>query len=80
MSNKPSQPRQLSQIFTQAIQTIQARVNFQGLGIRRGARIAELKIVEGDDRAQTYPLLGDRYTIGRSSRSCDITIRNPVVS
>jgi 1A family penicillin-binding protein len=80
MSNKPSPNRQLSQVFTQAIQTIQARVNFQGLGIRRGARIAELKIVEGDDRQQTYPLLGDRYTIGRSSRSCDITIRNPVVS
>ncbi len=80
MTNKPPQNRQISQVFTQAIQTIQARVNFQGLGIRRGARVAELKVIEGDDRQQTYPLLGDRYTIGRSSRSCDITIRNPVVS
>jgi penicillin-binding protein 1A len=87
MTNKPPQNRpQLSQVFTQAIQTIQARVNFQGLGIRTGARLAELKIIEGDEagasqnREQTYPLLGERYTIGRSSRSCDITIRNPVVS
>ncbi|MHC5720890.1 MAG: FHA domain-containing protein, partial [Nostoc sp.] len=27
-----------------------------------------------------YPLLGDRYILGRSSKSSDIVIRNPVVS
>jgi len=33
----------------------------------------------GADKAQVYPLLGDRYLLGRSSKSCDI-VRNPVVS
>lgn len=27
-----------------------------------------------------YPLLGDRYVIGRSSKNCDIVIRSPIVS
>jgi len=34
----------------------------------------------GADKAQVYPLLGDRYLLGRSSKSCDIVVRNPVVS
>ena len=27
-----------------------------------------------------YPLLGDRYIIGRSSKNCDIVIRSPIIS
>ncbi|MBV4303431.1 FHA domain-containing protein, partial [Alistipes onderdonkii] len=34
----------------------------------------------GADKAEVYPLLGDRYLLGRSSKSCDIVVRNPVVS
>ncbi len=34
----------------------------------------------GADKAEVYPLIGDRYFLGRSSKSCDIVVRNPVVS
>ena len=34
----------------------------------------------GASQAEVYPLLGDRYVLGRSSKSSDIVVRNPVVS
>jgi hypothetical protein len=34
----------------------------------------------GATKAEVYPLLGDRYLLGRSSKSCDIVVRNPVIS
>ena len=70
----------LTKIITQAVETIQAKVNFESLHLKPEQKTAQLKIIEQDSsQPETYPLLGDRYTIGRSSR-CDIKIRNPVVS
>ena len=67
--------------MTQAVQTIQARVDFSKLALRPNARVPELLVQDaGADKAEVYPLLGDRYMLGRSSKSCDIVIRNPVVS
>ncbi|MEO1765582.1 MAG: FHA domain-containing protein, partial [Cyanobacteria bacterium J06629_18] len=67
--------------LTQAVQTIQARVDFSKLALKPNARVPELWVQEaGASQAQMYPLLGDRYMIGRSSKSCDIVVRNPVVS
>lgn len=76
-----NQPQtQLSQIVTQAVQTLQARVN-TALALRPGARVPEIWVQEADaPKAEVYPLVGDRYLLGRSSRSCDIVVRNPVVS
>lgn len=70
----------LSKIITQAVETIQAKVNFESLHLKPETKVAQLKIIENQaDEPEVYTLLGDRYTIGRSSR-CDIKIRNPVVS
>lgn len=77
----PKKPQTLLGQLTQAVQTIQARVDFSKLALKPNARVPELWVQEaGASTAQMYPLLGDRYTIGRSSKSCDIVIRNPVVS
>ena len=82
MTNLPPQPpkSQLSQLLTQAVQQI-AKVNFQALSLKKGARVPELWVEDqATDKPEIYPLLGDRYLLGRSSRSCDIVIPNPIVS
>ncbi|MFH7027793.1 MAG: transglycosylase domain-containing protein [Heteroscytonema crispum UTEX LB 1556] len=77
----PQKPKTLLGQVTQAVQTIQARVDFSKLALRPNVRVPELWVQDaGADKAEVYPLLGDRYMLGRSSKSCDIVIRNPVVS
>jgi peptidoglycan glycosyltransferase len=77
----PKKPQTLLGQLTQAVQTIQAQVDFSKLALKPNARVPELWVQEaGATNAQMYPLLGDRYMIGRSSKSCDIVVRNPVVS
>lgn len=67
--------------ITQAFQTVQAKVDFSKLSLKSGARVPELWVQdEKSDQAEVYPLLGDYYLLGRSSRSSDIVVRNPVVS
>ncbi len=79
MTSKPPSKSPISRVVTQAVQTIQAKVNFNAANFRSGKPIPELKIKEANGKEQSFPLVGDRYTVGRSSR-CDISIRNPVVS
>jgi membrane peptidoglycan carboxypeptidase len=69
----------ISKAVTQAVQNFQAKVNFNPANFQPGKATAELRIKEANSKEQIYPLVGDRYTLGRSS-SCDISIRNPVVS
>ncbi|MDJ0615465.1 MAG: transglycosylase domain-containing protein [Calothrix sp. MO_192.B10] len=77
----PQKPQTLLGQITQAVQTIQARVDFSKLALKPNARVPELWVQDaGADRAEVYPLLGDRYILGRSSKSSDIVVRNPVVS
>lgn len=77
----PKKPQTLLSQVTQVVKTIQAQVNFQALALKPNARVPELWVQDaGADKAQVYPLLGDRYLLGRSSKSCDIVVRNPVVS
>lgn len=77
----PQPPKTLLGQLTQAVQTIHAKVNFQALKLKPNARVPELLVQDaGADKADVYPLLGDRYLLGRSSKSCDIVVRNPVVS
>jgi penicillin-binding protein 1A len=67
--------------LTQMVKNIQARAQFSGLALKKDARVPELWIQDANsEKPQVYPLLGDRYTIGRSSRTSDIVIRNPIVS
>ena len=66
-------PSSITKILTQAVENIQSRVNFNSFSLRQGEAVAEIRVKDGDREEQTYPLLGDRYTIGRSPH-CDIQI------
>ena len=67
--------------LTQAVQTVRTKISFSKLTLKPEARVPQLLVQDaGADKADTYPLLGDRYLLGRSSQSCDIVVRNPVVS
>ena len=56
-------------------------MNFSRLLLKPNAKVPEIWVQNADaDQADIYPLLGDRYILGRSSKSCDIVVRNPVVS
>ena len=77
----PTPPKTLIGVLTQAVQTVQARVDFSKLALKPNAKVPELWVQDADaDKADIYPLLGDRYVVGRSSKSSDIVVRNPVVS
>ncbi|WP_421655151.1 transglycosylase domain-containing protein [Leptothermofonsia sp. ETS-13] len=80
----PPSPRKSQTIMgaiTQAVQTVQAKINFSKLKLKPNARVPELWVQNaGAEKAEVYPLLGDRYLLGRSSQSCEIVVRNPVVS
>ena len=68
-----------SRIVTQAVENIQSRVNFDSFGLRQGEAVAEIRVKDGDHEEARYPLLGDRYIIGRGDH-CDIQISNDLVS
>ena len=83
-NNSGQKPQtQISQIFTQAVRTI---AGIPALALKPGAKVPEIRIINraqsspDPDKEKVHPLLGDRYLLGRSSKSCDIVVRNPVVS
>lgn len=59
---------------------VRKRANFSQLSLRSNAKVPKVFIQEGEGIKKDYPLLGDRYILGRSSKSCDIVIHNPVIS
>lgn len=74
-------PKTLLGKVTQVVQQVQAKVNFSKLALKPNARVPELLVQDGETgTTNVYPLLGDRYILGRSSKSADIVVRNPVVS
>ena len=78
---KPPKPQQtFLSALTQAFQTARAKVDFSKLALKPGARTPELWIEESTGKRDIYPLLGERYVLGRSSKLCDIVVRNPLVS
>ena len=82
-SNQPPNqpPRTFLGAITQAVRTVQAKVNFSQLVLKPNAKVPELWVQDADaEKAEIYPLLGEHYLLGRSSKSCDIVVRNPVVS
>jgi len=72
-------PKTLLGKVTQAFQRVQAQVDFSKLALKPGARVAELH-VDYQGKTSVYPLLGERYILGRSSSECDVVIRSPIVS
>ncbi|NEQ37949.1 MAG: FHA domain-containing protein [Okeania sp. SIO3I5] len=80
-SQPPRNPQTLLGSITQVVKTIHAGVNFSRLALRPNAKVPELWIQEAETTpTKKYPLLGDRYILGRSSQSCDIVVRNPLIS
>ena len=68
--------------ITQAFQTVQANVDFSKIPLKPGARVPKLLIERGEagSKVEEYPLVGEHYLLGRSSKACDIVVRSPIVS
>ena len=74
-----SVPKTVLGSITQAFQTIQANVDFAKIPLKPNARVPKLYI-EADGKQSEYPLVGEHYLLGRSSKACDIVVRSPIVS
>jgi len=83
--NEPGQsqpPKTFLGSITQAFHTVQANVDFSKVALKANARVPKL-VVEtegGAGQQNEYPLVGERYLLGRSSKQCDIVVRSPIVS
>nr|WP_227517497.1 FHA domain-containing protein [Thermostichus lividus] len=69
----------MTQTLTQAVETVQARFDWSQVPVQETARKTELW-VEGAGAHRRYPLLGDRYILGRSRTKADIIIDSEIVS
>jgi membrane peptidoglycan carboxypeptidase len=68
-----------TQMMTQAVFKVGQQTSPAQL--KKGARVPQVSIQDDPStKPAIYQLIGDRYLIGRSSRACDIVIRNEVVS
>ena len=65
--------------MTQAFKAAQQRINFSQISLKSGAQPAVLE-ADYQGHIERYPLLGDRYLIGRSSQNSDIVIGSPIIS
>ena len=72
-------PRTVLGSLTQAFQTVQANVDFSKIPLKPNARVPKLHIEAGGKHSE-YPLVGEHYLLGRSSKACDIVVRSPIVS
>ena len=65
--------------LTQALQ--RTKVNLSPVALKPNARVPELLVQDADaPQPEKYPLLGEKYVLGRSSKTCDIVVHNQVVS
>ncbi|MBE9030480.1 transglycosylase domain-containing protein, partial [filamentous cyanobacterium LEGE 11480] len=80
--NSPRPPRKtILTSLTNLLQGVPTKVKFSQLQLKPNAKVAEVWVqLPEAAKAEVYPLLGDRYLMGRSSQSCDIVIRNSLVS
>jgi membrane peptidoglycan carboxypeptidase/pSer/pThr/pTyr-binding forkhead associated (FHA) protein len=72
-------PRTILGSITQAFQTVQANVDFSKIPLKPNARVPKLQVESGGKQSE-YPLVGEHYLLGRSSKASDIVIRSPIVS
>lgn len=80
-SKPPNKPQTLLHTLTRVVQAVQAKVDFSKLALKPNARVPELRLKDDrTDQYKTYPLLGDRYLLGRSSSKCDIVVNSSIVS
>jgi 1A family penicillin-binding protein len=78
---KPPRRTMLTHL-TQLLQSVPSRVKFSRLKLNPNSKVPELWVQPPDrTTAEVYPLLGERYVVGRSrSQGCDIVVANPLVS
>ena len=79
--NGNSAPKTFLGSITQAFHTVQANIDFAKIPLKPNARVPKL-VVEGasNHKTEEYPLVGEHYILGRSSKNCDIVVRSPIVS
>jgi len=78
-SKPPTPPRTILGNVTQAFKAVQQQIDFSQISLKHNAQPAVLE-VDYQGQVQRYPLLGDRYLIGRSSQNSDIVIGSPIIS
>lgn len=78
-SKPPSPQRTFLGTVTQAFQAAQQKISFSQIALKSGAQPAVLE-ADYQGKVERYPLLGDRYLIGRSSQDSDIVIGSPIIS
>lgn len=77
----PNRPATILHTLTRVVRAVQAKVDFSKLVLKPNARVPELHLKDEDSvHYKTYPLLGDRYLLGRSSSRCDIVVNSSIVS
>ncbi|MGC1307593.1 MAG: transglycosylase domain-containing protein [Phormidesmis sp.] len=74
-----STPKTFLGSITQAFHTVQANVDFSKIPLKPNARVPKLQI-EAAGQHSEYPLVGEHYLLGRSSKASDIVVRSPIVS
>ncbi|MEO1390048.1 MAG: transglycosylase domain-containing protein [Cyanobacteria bacterium J06634_6] len=75
-----STPKTFLGSITQAFHTVQANVDFAKIPLKPNARVPKLQIEPAPGKSEEYPLVGEHYLLGRSSKACDIVVRSPIVS
>ncbi|MEM9116409.1 MAG: transglycosylase domain-containing protein [Cyanobacteria bacterium P01_F01_bin.56] len=78
-SPPPRPPQTLLGNVTQAFKAVQKKIDFSQIALKSNARPAQLE-VECQGQVEVFPLLGDRYLMGRSSDQSDIVASSPIVS
>ena len=80
-NNGQSAPKTFLGSITQAFHTVQANIDFAQIPLKPNARVPKL-VIEGSasQKTEEYPLVGEHYLLGRSSKNCDIVVRSPIVS
>ncbi len=78
-SKPPTPPRTFLGNVTQAFQAVQQKIDFSQIALKSGAKPALLE-VDYQGQVEQFPLLGDRYLLGRSSQTSDIVVGSPIVS
>lgn len=68
----------ISKVVTEIWHNLQSQLP---VTLKPNAKVPGIYVKIGSEKHSSfYPLLGDRYIIGRSSKSCDIVIRSALVS
>ncbi|BAQ66581.1 PBP1A family penicillin-binding protein [Geminocystis sp. NIES-3709] len=69
----------ISKVVTTIWHNVQTQFKIPTL--KPNARVPGIYVKNGQEKHSSfYPLLGDRYIIGRSTKSCDIVIRSAIIS